>query len=200
LVNAAKKSFEAGDLQWALELSSGVLALTDPGDEDYETAKNIKVDCLRELGNSDANGIAKSYYLTSAEEVLGLEIERSPATMGNGTLIIDIDQLMEPFKYLLNAEICDENDEWTVAFSFTDIGRRFSYKLRRCVFEYRTDSDHVIPLVAHADPDLTLHMPSTVWRQILIKQMGFLEAYMGGLLLPQGDFSKVNEFMRLVLA
>jgi len=182
------------ELQWALELSAGVYAATDSSDPEHSRALEIEIDCLRKLAVSTFNPNGRNYYYTYSHELeSNLDIGGdSGLTLANFMMQQNIDIIMQRLKYLLNAEACSENTGFTIAFNFPDISRKFSYKLRHCVFEYRIDGD------IHDSADLTLHMASSVWRQLLAGKVGFLEAYMGGMLQPQGNFAVVNMFMGLI--
>ena len=106
------------ELQWALELSSGVMAVTEPNDVLFKRAKAVKAKSLRELASTSSNANGRNYLLTSANELEGLDISTSHLTMQHTKMTLNIDIIMENLKYYLKAEECNENEEITVVFTF----------------------------------------------------------------------------------
>ncbi len=66
MVARARAALEAGDFQWAAELTDYVLA-ADAGNTD---ARQLKAAALTELGERQVNATARNYYLTSARFLL----------------------------------------------------------------------------------------------------------------------------------
>jgi len=66
LLARVRGAVEAGEFQWAAELSDYVLAV-DPGNAD---AKRLKAAALTELGERQVNATARNYYLSSAQFLL----------------------------------------------------------------------------------------------------------------------------------
>ncbi len=67
MLGRARKALEAGEFQWAAELTDYVLAV-DAGNTE---AKRLKAAALTELGERQVNATARNYYLTSAQFLLG---------------------------------------------------------------------------------------------------------------------------------
>ena len=181
------------ELQWALELSSGVVAATDPTDPDHKRAKATEIKCLRELASSTSNANSRNYYLTYANELeQGFTAGPSDATLDMAKLQLDVENIMINFRYRLRAEECDDSSVFVVVFAFTDVNRTFSYKLRHCVFESRTD-----PEEPHPNADATLTLPLMLYRRILRKEAGFLSSYMNGDLKLEGSLLLFKKFIGL---
>lgn len=64
LVVAAAAAFDAGDLQWALELATEVLRL-EPGNAG---AKTLRMEAMRALAGRQVNACARNYYLLKAKQ------------------------------------------------------------------------------------------------------------------------------------
>lgn len=64
LVVAASAAFDAGDLQWALELATEVLRLA-PGNAE---AKKLRIEAMRALAGRQVNACARNYYLLKAKQ------------------------------------------------------------------------------------------------------------------------------------
>ena len=63
MLERAREALEAGEFQWAAELTDYVLAV----DAANGTAKQLKAPALTELGERQVNATARNYYLTSAQ-------------------------------------------------------------------------------------------------------------------------------------
>ena len=63
LAKLSDEAFEAGDFQWATELSDNVLAL----EPENRKALIVKINALRALGERQTNATARNYYLTVAQ-------------------------------------------------------------------------------------------------------------------------------------
>jgi len=60
LLSEARAALEAGEWQWALELSSHVYHV------DREAALNVRLEALRALAAQQSNPLSRNFYLTTA--------------------------------------------------------------------------------------------------------------------------------------
>lgn len=193
LENLRKNDLQLIDeLQWALELSSGVASATPQSDRDHQRAKTIEIRCLKELAHSTYNANGRNYYLTYAAE---LEKDFTPglSTLHEAILQLDIEDIMLFLKYRLNAEECDDNMIVTIGISFYDIKKNFFYTLRNCILEFKSPSEKL-----NITPDMMLILKSDLFRRILSKQTDARVAYTIGALKIEGRLLLLLKFMSLI--
>ncbi len=158
MLTAARQAAESGDHQWVLELTDCLLRL----EPDNAEARNLRVAALTSLGQAQANPNARHYYLTRAAE-LGQQLHigqmgRPTEQMLSG---MPMGRFFDAMAVNLDAEKCADMER-TVGFIFPDTDEAYSVLVRRGVAEIRPE------LVSPRD--ITVTVPSLVWKQMLAKE------------------------------
>jgi alkyl sulfatase BDS1-like metallo-beta-lactamase superfamily hydrolase len=130
----AKKAFEAGDAQFAAELTQ-MLVRIDHNDWD---ARYLKAASLRMLGYRELNTIARAWYLNGAQELEGKVNPGALIKMGmqivaGGRSGGDI---LETLRYQVDAEKAADTG-MVLGFDFSDSGDSYSVELRNSILEIR---------------------------------------------------------------
>lgn len=145
---------EAGEHQWALELSDYLLAL-DPEDT---KARDARVEALTALGESAGNPNARHYYLTRAAELgQGLKIGR----MGKNPVELVHSFPMQGFFDSLRVRLIPEESldvNQKVSFTFPDTKEAYTIHVRRGVAEIRQG--------AAEDADIRVTVKATVFKEM----------------------------------
>ncbi len=147
LSNAAESALQSGDAQWALELTDHLLTL-DPQDQ---SARQLRVAALEELGGNASNPNARHYYLSSALEFRD-NVRFNPLNSPTDEMLsaIPLSNMFEALPVNLHAEkILDK--EQRVGFSFSDKPEQWTVWLRRGVAEVRPELMENLDLHVRAD-------------------------------------------------
>lgn len=177
-------AFEADDFQWALELSDYLLALAP----NHEQAVETRWECLVHLGMKDSNPNARHYFLTTAKELKGLKNEAMVVPGKEMVHAIPMASIFAGMATFLNAEKAKEVEE-SVVFDFTDTGERYSVIIRKGVAEVQP--------YAIADPDYTVRVAATVWKEIAAEIRKPLPAFINGQIKVDGGKIAFVRFMDL---
>lgn len=153
---AAKKALDAGDAQWALELSDALRALKP----DDAAAKKLRASALRKLGEVQSNPNSRHYYLTAALEEEGLRAGVRAKPTAAMVHEMPMAAIFAAFSTKLNAEKTLELDE-KYNFHFPDTGETYGVHLRRGVAEVQRQ--------AHPNANATLSVDSRVWKEVAAK-------------------------------
>lgn len=160
LLAAARKAAENGDYQWVLELT-GHLARLEP---DNTETRSLRLDALTALGQAQANPNARHYYLTCAAELgQGLKILQMGRPTDDMLAAMPMKQFFKAMAVNLDPQKCPDKETAT-GFVFPDTGEKYTVIIRRGVAEIRPG------LIA--DRDITVTVPSLVWKQMLAKKRG----------------------------
>ena len=157
---AAADALDAGDNQWALELTDSLL-FTDTSDED---ALKIRVLALERLGAAARNPNARHYYLSSALELRdGIRFESLIKPTDDMLAAIPLSYLFAAMPVSLRAEEVLDVDQ-RVGFTFSDTAEQWTVWLRRGVAEVRPE--------LMSDLDLHMHGDSLMFRKMLAGSAG----------------------------
>lgn len=184
LLLKTREALEAGEYQWALELSDQLLNLSTY----YKEALQIKSTALWALGISQGNANARNYYLTRALEAGGfLEI---PAFEGEESIFLSLD-IMTIFQIMaVNLNPNKSADVYMAAgFRFTDLDDIYSVNVRRgvaIVEPYFLDTI-----------DIVIICSSIVWKKIVGRYMTPREALRRGDLKVEGSITEFYKFLSL---
>ena len=181
------------ELQWALEMSSDAFKATSKNTAMYEEAKKVYIMCLKALAVTTINSNARNYYLTYANELNGLVTSISPKFLVNVIESLSMSAIMKLLPMRFAAESCDDGEVMTIVFKFPDVDESHAYTMRHCVLEYNTD-----PLLFPENPDATVTMSSSVWKELATNKRYVLSAVATGDLIVQGNPLSVKHFMNLI--
>ena len=129
---AAKAAAEAGDHQWAAELTTHIIRL----DPDDKQARLLKAKALRQIGYAHSNNNWRNWYLTSAQELDGtIDFGRNIDLAAPDLLVaFPTLSLIDSFRYRLMAEkTLDVN--MTMGFRFPDVDEAYGLEIRRGVVQ-----------------------------------------------------------------
>jgi alkyl sulfatase BDS1-like metallo-beta-lactamase superfamily hydrolase len=187
LEEQAQAALVEGDLKWALELSD-VLVRTEP---DSKSAKTLKAQALRALGEAHISANGRHYYIAQSGEALGEEIptrtDRS-AIPEDFVAGLPMANLMTSMPSKLKAELTLEKDE-VVVFQFTDSGAAYSFHIRRGVAE--------LTLGAAEDPDVLISTTEETWKDIVFGRRSPAMAFATGDIDVDGGVVRVAKFLNL---
>ena len=129
---AAQQAFEAGDVQFAAELTQ-LLVRIDKQDWD---ARHLKAASLRQRGYQEINTIARAWYLNGANELDG-KLDPTPLVnrgvqglrgrLGGG-------ELLQSWRYQVDADKAGDS-RLVLGFEFTDSGDAYTVELRNSILE-----------------------------------------------------------------
>ena len=122
LLDHARRSFDAGDYRWVVELVNH-LVFADPANEE---ARELQADALEQLGYQSESATFRNAFLTGAQELRGGAPGRHDAMRRPMLTAMTVGQLLDAMAVRLKAEevgglsvtahlICE--GEWTVALS-----------------------------------------------------------------------------------
>lgn len=157
LAQAVQDAEDAGDHQWALQLSDYALRL----DPDNSTVREARTQALTALGNAASNPNARHYYLTSALELKGLDIEVLNNAGTDMLRRLPLDRFFAAIPVNLDAQASVNLDQKT-GISFTDSGEAYTIWIRRGVAEIQ-------PRLMD-DLDIHVAVNSLVWKEMLAQK------------------------------
>ncbi len=152
-------ALQAGQWQWALELSDHLLRL-QPSDREVVDGR---VRALTALGEAASNPNARHYYLMSALELRdGLRLR--PVNAGSDDMIrtLPMRSVLESLAVNLRAEETFDTVQ-RVALSFTDTGEDWTVIVRRGVVE-------LVPALVDG-PDIHARVDSLLFKKVLAQQV-----------------------------
>lgn len=172
------------EFQWALELTDYYLTLY-PEDK---AATQHRITSLTQLGHAQSNPNARHYYLTCALELSGLKnsglIKPTPELVSN----VPIATIFHAMAAHLNPEKCADVKQ-RVLFDFTDTKNQWTVEVRKGVAEVQP--------AKVAEPDLTIHVKETVWKELAAKIRKPLPTYLKGEIKVDGGQVAFLNFMKL---
>jgi alkyl sulfatase BDS1-like metallo-beta-lactamase superfamily hydrolase len=159
LTAAAKQALDAGDAQWAVELSASALDLA-PGDA---AATEVRAAALRKLAEIETSVNGINYYLTQAGETDGsLTVEDpirnlSPEFVG----AIPLEQVFASLRCRLDP-VKSADVVQSVGFNFPDAAEQWQIDVRRGIAEVKRVETLTAPTQAT--------MPAQAFKEMLIGQ------------------------------
>lgn len=128
----AEKAFEAGDAQFAAELTR-MLVRIDHQDWD---ARHLKAASLRKRGYAELNTIARAWYLNGAAELDGKLDPGVLMRLGlhRAGLGLPPNRVLASMRYQVDAEKA-RDAHMLLGFEFTDAGQSYSVELRNSILE-----------------------------------------------------------------
>ena len=182
LQQQATKAFSEKQYQWALELTDYLLRINSTD----EKAISLRYNCLVKLGEAESNPNSRHYYLTKAKEVNGFKIKSIVEPDLRTVHDIPLKAMFDNLSVNLIPEKC-KNIRLNVNFYFTDTNEKWSVQLRNSVAE--AQNYHV------SNPDITVSIKSTIWKELLAKKRGGLATFISGDISVEPGISDFKEFM-----
>lgn len=184
LIQKATQALEAGDYQWALELTHHLTALNF----EIDKTKNIRYKCLKALGERQSNPNARNYYLSQALELKGKAIVPEMEIPVSVVETIPIESIFKTLSVSLKAEDCLDYQK-NVSFKFTDTNQIYTLIIRNGILEvqaFKVD-----------ESDIEVITDTTTWRALaagLVKPASVLAK---GKLKVKGGLLAFKQFMNL---
>jgi len=130
----AEKAFEAGDAQFAAELTQMLVRI----DKEDWNARYLKAASLRMRGYRELNTIARAWYLNGAQELEGkikpdVLIQLGMQAMGSAA---SGDKILQAWRYQVDADKAGDT-RMALGFVFTDSGDSYTVELRNSILEIR---------------------------------------------------------------
>ena len=131
---AAEKAFNAGDGQFAAELTQMLVSI-DHNDWD---ARYLKAASLRQRGYQEINTIARAWYLKGALELEGKGDPNMLMQMGMSVVAGEMtsEKILASWRYQVNAEKAGAK-RLSLGMTFTDSGDSYVLALRNSILEIR---------------------------------------------------------------
>jgi len=184
LRDAVVQAQASGDHQWALQLSDYAMRLNP----DHDEVRQARFKALTALGEAASNPNARHYYLTSALELQGLELE----VLNNaGTEMLQrlpLERFFAAIPVNLDAQAAADLNQKT-GISFTDSDAAYTIWIRRGVAEIRPE--------LMDDLDIHVAVDSLVWKQMLAQQRSAALAIAKDFEYRQGGRVGFAKFLKL---
>ena len=177
-----QQALDQQDYAWVLELTDAVLAL-EPEDE---SAKQARIDALTALGEQAGNPNTRHYYLTSALELQGLQVNAEVTPDADLIRGIPLEAIFRSMAVNLNPQAAADVDQ-KVLFQFPDTGETYTVHVRRGVAE--------IQPFALPDPDITMTVDAQVWKEIMAKVRNPALAIASGDVQVEGGILALRSFL-----
>lgn len=182
LLEQSQSAFKNGQYQWALELTDYLLRINPVN----EVAIDIRYNSLIKLGEASTNPNARHYYLSSALELKGTEMEALISPDLNTIHNIPMRSMFENLSVNLVPQKC-VGVKRSANFYFTDTNEKWSVQIRNGIAE------------AHAyhieDPDIEIYTKSTVWKELLSKHRQGWTTILKGEIKVEPGIGDFKEFM-----
>jgi len=178
----AETAFSNKEYQWALELTD-YLMRANPTDK---KSLNLRYNCLVKLGEAESNPNSRHYYLTRAKEVKGFKITSIVEPDLRTVHSIPLAAIFDNLSVNLIPSKCGDR-QLKVNFNFTDTHEKWSVQLRNSIAETQ---NYLID-----DPDITVTIKSTVWKELLAKKRGGFSTFLMGDISVEPGISDFKEFM-----
>ena len=182
LLESARAARATDDLQWALELASYVFK-TQPSNLE---ARALRLDILKKLASTEISVNGRNYYMGSALDDHGKINWEMNVT--NAVMSLPMRRILHFMKTSLKAEEAD-GAKMVVVLNFTDINTLYTLKLHNSVLRILEAED------LSAEADVVLTTTTSVWKQLMLKQLNPMSAYMYGDLIVQGSLWRLRQFM-----
>lgn len=183
VMKKAQQAYDQADFQWALELSSYVFTIHS----DYELARNLRSQCLKELAKQQTSSNGRNFYLTQAMEDYNFGV--SPINPKAMIKILPMAIIFKTMTVRVDAEKCQDRNTKAV-FEFTDTGEVFGLHLRHGIMVILKDPP--------ATYDVKMVTSSSVWREIVAKERSPVSSYMSGDIVIEGGAMTFRSFMDCV--
>lgn len=173
ILEAARKSAEAGEFQWAAEILTYLIRV-DHGDMD---ARKIKAEALRKLGYRTENATWRNWYLTGADALEGTfhQIQEQFGKNGgfppfsNSFLGLTPQAMFASIQVKLNGPQ-SAYVNMIIKADVTDKKECFYLEVRNGILDIYTDQD-----VKNA-VNISIAAPHAIWANIITKEMTVREA------------------------
>ena len=182
LLEQATTAFSDKQYQWTLELTDYLLRIKP----DDKKSIDLRYTSLVKLGEAESNPNARHYYLTSAKETKGFVIKSIIEPDLRTVHSIPLAAIFDNLSVNLIPQKCGDI-KLKVNFNFTDTNEKWSVQLRNSIAE--TQARHV------TNPDITVTIKSTVWKELLAKKRGGLTTFLSGDISVEPGIGEFKEFM-----
>jgi len=184
LMAEARRAMDAGEHQWALELSGYLLAL-DPGDTG---SLKLRSEALRARAVREGNANARNYYFSQAMEAEGkLKLTR-PSVNSDVVKRVPLSAIFAAMGAKLDPEKSKDIVK-TAGFRFTDTGEAWTVQVRRGVA--------FVEPAFPAKPDLVIVVPALLWKEIAAGIKNPAAAFARGDVKIEGGVMEAVKFLRL---
>jgi alkyl sulfatase BDS1-like metallo-beta-lactamase superfamily hydrolase len=128
----AKRAFEAGDPQFAAELTQLLVRI----DHDDWDSRHLKAASLRKRGYQEINTIARAWYLNGANELDGKINPGALMTRGMQSVqgSLPAAGMLQNWRYQVDAQKAKDT-RLVLGFSFTDVSESYTVELRNSILE-----------------------------------------------------------------
>jgi len=168
--------------QWALQLTDHLLRLK-PNDA---SIKDLRYQCLTNLGAQQSNPNARNYYLSQALELKGQSMALVSKTNLNMVHQMPMAAIFNAMSVNTNLSKSIDYDKKAV-FHFTDIDEQWTVHVRKGLTE--------IQPFALSEPDLSITTTAPIWKEIVAKLRSPKVAIAKGDLEIEGGMMSFGEFM-----
>ena len=174
LLAAARRSFDAGDYRWVVEVV-GHLVFSDPANRE---ARELQADAFEQLGYQSESATFRNAFLTGAQELRHGSPNRNPAMRRGYLDAMTVDQLMDATAVRLKAEEVG-GVEVTVNLRLADLGQDWRVVL----------SNRALHTTAGAAPvaDATVTLDRSVLVEFGSSELTVDEAIAAGRARVEGD-------------
>jgi alkyl sulfatase BDS1-like metallo-beta-lactamase superfamily hydrolase len=183
----AEAAFEAGDDQWAAQLSAYLVRV----DREDMQARYLKAAALRRIGYGTANTNWRGFYLSAARELEGSLVPRDIVLAFQkqrfDPAALTTRQLFSLLRYRVDAETVGD-DNIRVAYRLTDSGEEYTLELRNSILDIRAG--------VGAGTDATLTLERTTLDRLFMQETTYPEAIDAGLVRVDGSLLKLRRFGR----
>ncbi len=157
LRQAVQDAEDAGDHQWALQLSDYAMRLNP----DDKAVRQSRIAALTALGEAASNPNARHYYLTSALELKGLGIEVLSNAGTEMLKRLPLERFFAAIQVNLDAQASVDINQ-KAGITFTDSGAEYTIWIRHGVAEIQ-------PRLMD-DLDIHVAVDSLVWKEMLAQK------------------------------
>lgn len=184
LKTAAEEALRRKEFQWGLELTDYLLKVRP----DSEDIKDIRYQCLFNLGQQQSNPNARNYYLSQAVEIKNEDLSYLIPTSVEIAHTIPLEAYFQSMAVRLVPEKAATTDQKAV-FYFTDTKEHWSIHVRRGVAEVQN--------FALSEPDLKVETTSTIWKELAARHRNPMVTYAKGELKVEEGVSAFGAFMAM---
>lgn len=181
----AEAAFNAGDSQWAAELTAYLVRL----DDSDRQARYLKAAALRRIGFATANTNWRGFYLTAARELEGSVVPRDvlvallaesfdPAALTSA-------QLFDLLRYRVDPEAAGDS-ELRLRYVISDRDETYTLTLRHAILEVRPG--------ALPDPDVILTMDRDTLDALFLQTLDYPGAIRDDRVVVEGSLLDLRRF------
>jgi alkyl sulfatase BDS1-like metallo-beta-lactamase superfamily hydrolase len=185
LLKRAEEAFARKDHQWALELTSYLIALKPAN----KPAQSLRARVLTALGEAQGNSPARNYYLSQAWEIRNPNIKiGKPGLNREAAHALSLGVLFESLAIKLDPQASKDVDR-RACFRFRGSSEVWTIHVRRSVAEIRSRAD--------ADAQLQVTADISAWKEVLTALRRLDDALNAKQITALPDGRQLREFLAL---